>query len=130
VWLAAAALAVPWALWCASDLVAVRDRAVVFADARAAAARLQRSGLLAACGGDLAAAPPAAPALAQALDRPVHRIAAFDTARLVILPAAGGDPWPQVGRWMRRHPHRRPLAGFGSVRVYQACGRSGHTTTS
>jgi hypothetical protein len=122
VWLAATALAVPWAVWCASDLVAVRDRAVVFADARAAAARLQRSGVLAACGGNLAAAPPAAPALAQALDRPVHRIAAFGSARLVILPAAGGDPWPQVGRWLRRHPHRHPLTGFGSVRVYQACG--------
>ena len=140
VWLPAAVLAVPWVVACGSDLVAVRDQAVVFADARAAADRLERSGVLAACGGNLAAAPPAAPALAEALGRPVHRVAAFGTARLVILPASGGDPWPQVGRWLRRHPHRRRVRGFGahdSVRVYQACGgrlaqasRSGHTTTS
>jgi hypothetical protein len=125
-WLVAVALAAPWALACASDLVAVRDQAVVFADAQAAARRLERSGVLAACGGRLAAAPPAAPALVETLDRPVHRIAAFGTARLVILPAAGGDPWPQVGRWLRRHPHRRPVRGFAahdSVRVYEACGR-------
>ena len=130
VWLLAGALALPWALWTASDVVAVRDQAVVFADARAAAVRLERSGILAACGGRPAAAPPAAPALAETLDRPVHRVAAFGTARLVILPASGGDPWPQVGRWLRRHPNRRPVRGFAaddSVRVYEACGTRSHT---
>src|SRR6201999_2521457 len=45
-----AALAAPWIAACVTDLVAVRDQAVVFADARAAAARLERSGILAACG--------------------------------------------------------------------------------
>jgi hypothetical protein len=127
-WLPAGALAValaaPWALATSADVVAVRDQAVVFADARAAAVRLERSGVLAACG-PLAAAPPAAPALAETLDRPVHRVAAFNSARLVILPAAGADDWPQVDRWLHRHPHRRPVPGFGggdSVRVYSVCG--------
>ncbi len=129
----AAALAAPWALACAVDVVAVRDQAVVFADARAAAVRLERSGVLAACGGRLAAAPPAAPALAETLDRPVHRVAAFGSARLVILPAAGGDPWPQVDRWLRRHPDRRPVRGFAaddSVRVYSVCGGRPETVAS
>jgi hypothetical protein len=120
-----AVLAAPWVAAWASDLAAVRNQAVVFADARAAAARLERSGILAACGGRLAAAPPAAPALAAVLDRPVHRIAAFGTARLVILTARGDGAYPQVGRWLRSHPDRRPVRGFGahdSVRVYQACG--------
>jgi hypothetical protein len=120
-----AALAAPWVAAWASDLAAVRNQAVIFADAGAAAARLERSGILAACGGRLAAAPPAAPALAAVLDRPVHRIAAFGTARLVILTAAGDGAYPQVGRWLRSHPDRRRVRGFGahdSVRVYQACG--------
>src|SRR5207237_1323126 len=45
-----AALVAPWVAEWASDLRAVHNQAVVFADARAAAARLERSGILAACG--------------------------------------------------------------------------------
>jgi hypothetical protein len=119
----ALALAAPWLVSWGSDLAAVRDQAVVFADTRGAAARLEHSRILADCDGRLAAAPPAAPALAEALNRPVHRIAAFTHARLVILPA-GPDDWPQVTRWLRLHPHRRAVRGLGrhdSVRIYQTC---------
>jgi hypothetical protein len=128
-WLPAGALALalsaPWVAAFVSDLVAVRQSTVVFADTRAAAVRLERSGIVAACGGGLGAAPPAAPALAEMLNRPVHRIAALERARVVILPASGADAYPAVTRWMRQHPRRRPVPGLGtagSVRVYEACG--------
>jgi hypothetical protein len=121
----ALALSAPWLVACVSDLVAVRQSTVVFADTRTAAARLERSGVVAACGGRLAAAQPAAPALVEMLHRPAHRIATLAHARVVILPASGASDFPDVTRWLRQHPHRRPVPGLGtagSVRVYEACG--------
>ncbi|MEA2293864.1 MAG: hypothetical protein QOE86_1503 [Solirubrobacteraceae bacterium] len=118
--------AVPWLVGGGRDLATVRDRAVVSADTRAAAAQLERTGTLSACGGRLAAAPPAQPALADALDRPVTGVAAFGRARLVIAPVAAGHPWPEVDRWLRRHPrHRtlRRLARDRDILVYEACAR-------
>jgi hypothetical protein len=121
----------PSAVSALRGLHAAQARGELATDVRAALRDLEISGALAACHGRLAAAPPAQPALAVALGRPVTSVNGFARARIVIGPV-GSWRWPEVRRWLRRHPARlrasRPSSLRGLV-VYEACsGNAGRST--
>lgn len=106
------------------DLRAAEAGSDVAADTRVVLRELQVSGMLAACRGRVAAAPPSQPAVALVLDRPVAGVAAFGQAQLVITPAETAR-WPEVQDWMLRHRRRvHRVAGAGGVLAYGVCGRA------
>jgi hypothetical protein len=117
----AAAAGIPAAVAAAHDLRAAEASGDLAAETRSVLHDLEASGVMRACRRSLAVAPPSQPAVAEALGRPVPAVAAFDRARLVISPAATRR-WPEVRRWLRRHPARQSIPMAGDLLVYDACG--------
>ncbi|MEA2356912.1 MAG: hypothetical protein QOI62_172 [Solirubrobacteraceae bacterium] len=117
----AGAAGIPAAVAAADDLRAAEASGDLAAETRSVLRDLQASGVLVACRRRLAVAPPSQPAVAVALGRPVPAVAGFGRARLVISPA-GTARWPEVRRWLRRHPARRSIPIAEGLLVYDVCG--------